>query len=572
MGNSVSVLVAAAALFAAHEADALVGLGPAPAVRLGALRPFHGAGRICCGGSAGGRRQASAPPVPAEEAAAATAARLSASLIRRASASDWDAEDAEAWQAYGRAGEAPAWLPGPPGSAGAGAWAAAAAAPRGRRRGRRALPTVISPMGVVATRRQQQAEESQSAQEQERLSPYDEDEAMAAANDGGDAASAPETTAAAAGSDDGAERRVRLSDPEAAYTHHVTLDVSLDRPVLPPPVSPFLMLASLTACTLAAVAVLARIPLAMKAGGAIIGAAFRALGGVSRALKLEGTGAGTRYRLRLWLGSLQAWMDRAAGAWERAFGPEEAPLPAADWSVCTLQERIKVGQSYLRYRFRLPQPNSVLPLGLAQEVTLCGLDQGDRVVAGSFCPLSPRSAMGYLEILVKKDPEVNSPEQQLVRLLDVLAIGATGDELAVRPGRQGLSYRGPYSPITDVVMVASGPGIVPMLQLVTELLPSRESSVNAAAVVWLNERADDFVLYSELENNFYKYHRKLDVSCIIERDLFGHQLAANPRVRDAVPEFKIGTLAVVAGPDYFVRKVQDYLSRQGYPEEVIIAL
>lgn len=55
------------------------------------------------------------------------------------------------------------------------------------------------------------------------------------------------------------------------------------------------------------------------------------------------------------------------------------------------------------------------------------------------------------------------------------------------------------------------------------------------------------MLYGELEKSFFRNHRKLDVSCIVERDLFGHQLAANPNVREAAPEFKIGTLAAVAG-------------------------
>lgn len=66
-------------------------------------------------------------------------------------------------------------------------------------------------------------------------------------------------------------------------------------------------------------------------------------------------------------------------------------------------------------------------------------------------------------------------------------------------------------------------------------------------VVWLNERSEDFALYGELEKAFFRNHRKLDVNCIVERDLYGHQLMANPNVREAAPDFKIGTLAAVAG-------------------------
>lgn len=76
--------------------------------------------------------------------------------------------------------------------------------------------------------------------------------------------------------------------------------------------------------------------------------------------------------------------------------------------------------------------------------------------------------------------------------------------------------------------------------------PSLRHAV-AAAVIWLNEKAEDFVLYGELEKAFFRNHRKLDVSCIVERDLYGHQLESNPSVREAAPPFKVGTMAAVAG-------------------------
>lgn len=51
----------------------------------------------------------------------------------------------------------------------------------------------------------------------------------------------------------------------------------------------------------------------------------------------------------------------------------------------------------------------------------------------------------------------------------------------MRPGREKLVYRGAYSPITDLVLIATGLGVVPMIQMVKELLPSRYSTVTAAS-------------------------------------------------------------------------------------------
>lgn len=70
-------------------------------------------------------------------------------------------------------------------------------------------------------------------------------------------------------------------------------------------------------------------------------------------------------------------------------------------------------------------------------------------------------------------------------------------------------------------------------------------------VIWLNEKAEDFVLYGALEKAFFRNHRKLDVSCIVERDLFGHQLGDNANVQESAPDFKIGTLAAISGASGF---------------------
>ena len=57
-------------------------------------------------------------------------------------------------------------------------------------------------------------------------------------------------------------------------------------------------------------------------------------------------------------------------------------------------------------------------------------------------------------------------------------------------------YGGPYSPITDLVLIATGLGVVPMIQMVKELLPSKDSSVSAASgkggrrQSWMNLTSD----------------------------------------------------------------------------------
>mmetsp|Transcript_24434 Transcript_24434/g.40134 ORF Transcript_24434/g.40134 Transcript_24434/m.40134 type:complete len:86 (+) Transcript_24434:488-745(+) len=76
----------------------------------------------------------------------------------------------------------------------------------------------------------------------------------------------------------------------------------------------------------------------------------------------------------------------------------------------------------------------------------------------------------------------------------------------------------------------------------------------------------------ELEKSYFKYHPKLEVSVLLINDIFGHDLVKNNQIQEALPEFKIGTMAVISGPDYFVQKMKTLLSYVGYPDDVIVVL
>eukprot|EP00752_Nemacystus_decipiens_P008527 g7616.t1 len=266
--------------------------------------------------------------------------------------------------------------------------------------------------------------------------------------------------------------------------------------------------------------------------------------------------------------------------WQEDDGTQEAEMDGAEeWTEveeATDERQQQQQQQQRRSTEAESSPNAVLPLELGQELTLCGLDSNNQVVHGNYMPLTPRKQRGYFDIVMKRDKgEIDDglkstrSAREFSHFLDHLPLG---DEIAVKPGREGLVYGGPDQPITDLVLIATGVGVVPMIQMVNELLPSSSSSVASASVIWLNEKTEDFALYGELEKAFFLNHRKLDVSCIVERDLFGNHLEANPNVCEATPGFKVGTLAAVAGPEFFTRKVTDYLMRRGYPEESIIKL
>jgi len=71
---------------------------------------------------------------------------------------------------------------------------------------------------------------------------------------------------------------------------------------------------------------------------------------------------------------------------------------------------------------------------------------------------------------------------------------------------------------------------------------------------------------------FYKYNKILDVSCVLQSDIYSANFADNRQVGDAVPDFSDGTMAIIAGPDYFVKKANYFLQGRGFPAEVICSL
>ena len=147
-----------------------------------------------------------------------------------------------------------------------------------------------------------------------------------------------------------------------------------------------------------------------------------------------------------------------------------------------------------------------------------------------------------------------------------------GDEVAIKPGKSTLTYRGEHVPVTDMVYIASGLGIVPIVDQVKAIMPKGSSSVKVTSVVWINDQRSDFDLaMEELEKEYLKHSTKLAVSCILD-DVMKNPMEQNPELEEAVPYFNAGTMAVISGPKRFSEKAKAYLMRKGYPENCICIL
>jgi NAD(P)H-flavin reductase len=262
---------------------------------------------------------------------------------------------------------------------------------------------------------------------------------------------------------------------------------------------------------------------------------------------------------------------------------EGVPMPFAEgnegWGVCTLRSRKRLGKTnFIQYEFDLPEPDYVLPLELGQQVSLCCLDNENNVARADFFPFHPtaQSKPGSFSVLVPN----KSPEDTVVLMgLEAANFARVvkkelkiGDELALKPGDTRLTYRGQYLPVTDIVYIACGNGVVPVLEQARAVLPRGSSSVDAVSVVWINEETKDFDVLAEiLEKEYFKYSDKLAVSCIVDSPR-RRDWSDNTEINGAVPDFKQGTMAVLAGPTDLMEKAFYYLEDRGYPRDTICVL
>lgn len=239
------------------------------------------------------------------------------------------------------------------------------------------------------------------------------------------------------------------------------------------------------------------------------------------------------------------------------------------WGVCTLSSREAVGRSqFVKYGFDLPRKDNTLELLSGQQVTLCYLDQRDNVAKGDYYLYSPPTSKGSFSIIVPKDKRTYAATGAAEESPDFAEL-SIGDELALQPGPETFQYNGQYFPITDMLHIVAGEGIAPVINQVKSVLPSGSSSLKLVKVVWMNESEKDFdVGQSTLEDDYYKYFKKLAVSCIVE-DYKKNELWDNDEIVANIPRFNPGTMVVISGPRLFVSKAKNFLREIGYPDECI---
>ena len=206
---------------------------------------------------------------------------------------------------------------------------------------------------------------------------------------------------------------------------------------------------------------------------------------------------------------------------------------------------------------------------ICEQITLCTVDSENRVFKEPFFPVSSLDAQGYFDIIARRDRESSSSADKFTKALDTLALQ---DEIAFKTGRNKLNYIGNDDTITQISIVASSMGIVPVIQIIRGILSDPESSVESVDLLWINEDKGDFFCNREIEKLEYRYFERLAINRVLETDLYGRDLSKVSEVMDQFSDYEPGKVAIVSGPDFLISKARNLYYEMEYPTVNIMSI
>jgi ferredoxin-NADP reductase len=162
-----------------------------------------------------------------------------------------------------------------------------------------------------------------------------------------------------------------------------------------------------------------------------------------------------------------------------------------------------------------------------------------------------------------------SKDDKLSTLLPTLTFG---DEVAVKTGSNIFEYRGPEASIRFLTIVASGLGIVPIIELLQRVLSGEEYDVERCELLWINDSKEDFVFNSEIERLENLHPDKFLCARVLDQAITLEDSVLNNKVRDALPLSESGRVAIISSTPTVSTKIQKALDALTYQSENIMII
>eukprot|EP00462_Mataza_sp_D1_P021907 CAMPEP_0175143292 /NCGR_PEP_ID=MMETSP0087-20121206/13342_1 /TAXON_ID=136419 /ORGANISM="Unknown Unknown, Strain D1" /LENGTH=290 /DNA_ID=CAMNT_0016427327 /DNA_START=29 /DNA_END=901 /DNA_ORIENTATION=- len=188
-----------------------------------------------------------------------------------------------------------------------------------------------------------------------------------------------------------------------------------------------------------------------------------------------------------------------------------------------LIEKEDISHDVRRFRFALPDPNSVLGLPVGKYIIISATIDG-KPVSRSYTPVSSDDDVGFFDCVIKIYADPARPGV-MTQYLDSLKLG---DTISVRGPTGRIEYTGngtfEHSSATaptqiiktnHIGMICGGTGITPMLQVVRDIFKNDDNT--RVSLLFANQTEDDILLRQELEQYQSKFSQNFKVWYTVDR-------------------------------------------------------
>lgn len=141
--------------------------------------------------------------------------------------------------------------------------------------------------------------------------------------------------------------------------------------------------------------------------------------------------------------------------------------------------------------------------------------------------------------------------------------------VAFRKGENVIDYRGNET-IRSLFIVASGLGIVPILQVLKTVFTSDDFAMDKCHMLWINDKKDDFILDEEVAYFEDSNPDNLEVLRVANPDIHIEDSPLNPDIKAVLGNYTTGSVAMIAGSVSIAEKFIPSFEALQYPAENII--
>jgi NAD(P)H-flavin reductase len=234
------------------------------------------------------------------------------------------------------------------------------------------------------------------------------------------------------------------------------------------------------------------------------------------------------------------------------------------WKICTLERKEILNDRFIFCKFKTSDANL---LEFGRKVILCTVDDSGRPIKEEFFPsLFPLDDKHFGVVSrIAKLSKVDNTSQLICTI-------ANGDELAFRPGQNGVDNKSKQNPIRSLTIIAAGSGIIPILNLLKKTLGNSDFNIERCELLWINDSKEDFIFNNEVEKLEMGFGDRFLCARVLDVAIGAKDSILNQKVRESLPLAEEGRVAIVAAPSIVTKKFKPALDSLAYSAEDIITI